>query len=1153
MQFDKIRLTGFKSFVDPTELVVEQGLTGVVGPNGCGKSNLVEALRWAMGENSPKRMRGGAMDDVIFSGTQNRTSRNLAEVVLSLDNATRQAPAAFNDGDVIEVSRRIERDSGSAYRINGKEVRQRDVQLLFADAATGAHSPSLVSQGRIGSIINAKPTERRALLEEAAGITGLHSRRHEAELRLNAADANLERLDDVMQALEGQLENIKRQARQANRYRRVAEQIRRFEAILMHLRLKAAGERIASAQAEMQQAEATVAQCTAAVAAATTLSAEAEEHLPQLRLREAEAAARLHRLQLARDGLDAEEARIVQQQEALQAQLQQVAADSERERTLASDAGKAVERLARERGELEAAREGEQGATENAGQQVLQASQVLGDEEARLEALNQRLATESARRDSLRQGIEDGGERLHRLQARHDELSAESVGLRGQLGEDESLHQARIALEEAEADTALARERHEQAEEARTALSSELDRERDALQDAERALGRLAAEEQALADLLRVDDAELWPPLIDAVTVEAGYELALGVALGDDLAHPADEAAPAHWKTYDVAGDAPVLPAGCRPLSDVVAAPAALARRLAQIGLVQNADGPPLAHALQVGQRLVSVDGGLWRWDGFTVEAGAATAAATRLAQRNRLLQVGEERAEAEASATAARQSFEAVHGQLTDATRSLGLAREERRAGEEALDQIRVQVQAAERDAAARSSRLTTLSEQLAQIDADLDDTSRRRAQAQAALGEIGDLDAARAVQAQLRQTVVDLRAALVDARAAQDEIRRDAQRRQNRLDAIAAEIRDWQGRAQGAEQQIEALARRRGDLDNALARLAAMPAEIAEQRARLLDEIEEADRARAAASEALATGEREAQSRARALRADEQALGEAREARVRIEAALEQAQERLSEWIKRVREELDCAPEEVLRAGGIEDEKRELPPAEEAETKLERLKRERERMGPVNLRAEQEAQELSLQLETMASERADLEAAIARLRQGIASLNREGRERLLAAFKQADEHFRDLFVRLFGGGKAHLALTESDDPLEAGLEIMASPPGKRLQILSLLSGGEQALTALALLFAVFLTNPAPICVLDEVDAPLDDTNVERFCNLVAEIGRLTGTRFLIITHHPYTMARMDRLYGVTMSERGVSQLMSVDLSRAERMRAAG
>ena len=588
-------------------------------------------------------------------------------------------------------------------------------------------------------------------------------------------------------------------------------------------------------------------------------------------------------------------------------------------------------------------------------------------------------------------------------------------------------------------------------------------------------------------------------------------------------------------------------------VSDVVAAPAALARRLAQIGLVQNVDGPPLAHALQVGQRLVSVDGGLWRWDGFTIEAGAATAAATRLAQRNRLLQVGEERAEAEASATAARQSFEAVHGQLTDATRSLGLAREERRAGEEALDQIRVQVQAAERDAAARSSRLTTLSEQLAQIDADLDDTSRRREQAQAALGEIGDFDAARAQQAQLRQTVVDLRAALVDARAAQDEIRRDAQRRQNRLDAIAAEIRDWQGRAQGAEQQIEALARRRGDLDDALARLAALPAEIAEQRARLLDEIEEADRARAAASEALATGEQEAQSRARALRADEQALGEAREARVRIEAALEQAQERLSEWIKRVREELDCAPEEVLRAGGIEDEKRALPPAEEAETKLERLKRERERMGPVNLRAEQEAQELSLQLETMASERTDLEAAIARLRQGIASLSREGRERLLAAFKQVDEHFRDLFVRLFGGGKAHLALTESDDPLEAGLEIMASPPGKRLQILSLLSGGEQALTALALLFAVFLTNPAPICVLDEVDAPLDDTNVERFCNLVAEIGRLTGTRFLIITHHPYTMARMDRLYGVTMSERGVSQLMSVDLSRAERMRAAG
>jgi chromosome segregation protein len=400
------------------------------------------------------------------------------------------------------------------------------------------------------------------------------------------------------------------------------------------------------------------------------------------------------------------------------------------------------------------------------------------------------------------------------------------------------------------------------------------------------------------------------------------------------------------------------------------------------------------------------------------------------------------------------------------------------------------------------------------------------------------------------MREAVARVRAALVEARGAEAMLQRETQRRADRLSAIAAEAASWQGRLDAAGAQLAVLAERRRIAETVLAEARGKPAAIAARRQALLREMAAARAGRDAAAEVLARQEAEADARQKALREVEHELGEVRERRARLEAALEAAGERVGESARRIRESLDCAPERALAAGGVGPDEA-LPPLIEVEARLERLLRERERMGPVNLRAEQEAEELGRQLENMNAERADLSAAIQRLRQGIASLNREGRERLLAAFKTVDGHFQELFVRLFGGGKAYLTLTESDDPLEAGLEIMASPPGKRLQTLSLLSGGEQALTALSLLFAVFLTNPAPICVLDEVDAPLDDANVERFCNLVQEISRLSGTRFMVITHHAYTMARVDRLFGVTMAERGVSQLVSVDLTRAERFRA--
>jgi len=1150
VHFTKLRLSGFKSFVDGTDLVIGQGMTGVVGPNGCGKSNLVEALRWVMGENSAKRMRGGAMDDVIFSGTQSRPSRNLAEVVLSIDNSDRAAPAAFNDSDELQISRTIERESGSTYRVNGAEVRARDVQLLFADAASGAHSPALVSQGRIGSIINAKPTDRRSLLEEAAGITGLHSRRHEADLRLRGAETNLERLDDVMQALEAQLQNMKRQARQANRYRKVGEQIRHAEGIQLHLLYTKAQEQIAAAEAQLNEANRRVGELTEDVARANREHVAAGETLPTLRQSEAEAGARLHRLAVARDALDQEDARIAEMQSQLHERVRQIEVDVARAGALAEDATKAIADLQEERQRLTGAQEGEGAAQSAATARVNETGEALSAQEAELEALTDKVANLTAQRDALAKASRDANERLQRLNNRRDDIQRQKQSIEAEISEDTQLRDAQSELTASQEKHDAAQSALEQAETQRSDADAKAEQTREQYLQAKNEADRLSAEEAALARLLSASEGGEWPPMIDSVSVDPGYEAALGAAMGDDLDAAIDADAPVHWSALAPLSDGPALPAGAAALADFVKAPPALQRRLSQIGVVDDADGERLRSALKVGQRLVSRGGALWRWDGYTVKQGAETAAAVRLAQRNRLQDIKTRRAQLADPLSQAESTNQSAKAAAEAAAAALRQARDLARETQSILGKARDRLSAMERATAARTSKLAALTENLQQLDIDLNEAREAQQKADVDVQALPEIDGLREQVGERRRKVADLRSALVEARNAQDQLRREAQDRLDRISAIDGEMAAWRTRSENAAGQTADLAERRAEVDAQLENLQRKPAEIAEKRSALLDQIATAETARNEAADALATAEATLGEKEKQLRQAEQTLATAREERVRAESGIEQARDRRTEVIRRITETLECRPDQILATAGVSDDET-LPGLEETETRVERLKRERDRMGPVNLRAEQEAEELDEQLQTMRTEREDLEGAIARLRKGIASLNREGRERLLAAFKQVDAHFQDLFVKLFGGGKAHLTLTESDDPLEAGLEIMASPPGKRLQNLSLLSGGEQALTALSLLFAVFMTNPAPVCVLDEVDAPLDDANVERFCNLVTQIAQSTGTRFLIITHHPYTMARMDRLFGVTMAERGVSQLVSIDLTRAERIRA--
>lgn len=1162
MHFAKLRLSGFKSFVEPTEFAIEPGLTGIVGPNGCGKSNLVEALRWVMGETRVKQLRGGEMDDVIFAGTSSRPARNVAEVALHVDNPERKAPAAYNDMTDFDVVRRIEREKGSAYRIGGRDVRARDVQLFFQDVGSGAHSPSLVSQGRIGALIQAKPAERRQILEEAAGITGLHSRRHEAELKLRGAEQNLARLDDVLTTLATQLDSLKKQARQAARYRNMSDLVRRAEAILFHLRWQAQTAETLAAQARQKEAEALVVEVTTKAAHAATVVAEAQAALPALRQEEAEAAAALARLQMAAEQLAAEEARIAAQIERLDGQSAQLAADKAREEARIADAAAAQARLVAEIDELAQA-------------------DVAADEEARdldadiarrrdaVEALDEELAraTEAvaqaeSERGALTREIGDLGARLARLAERRAVIETEKTRLETELsGADEARDLAERALADADEKLNLAVSRAEDAEAARRAAQEEEFGAREAAREADAEFAKLDGERQGIARALaaaRGKDRQ-FAPAMDAIRVAPGYEKALGAALGEDLAAALDANAPHHWRELDIAGTPAPLPLGAAALDQFVQAPAALARRLAQIGLVADArEAEALAPQLAQGQRLVTRDGAVWRWDGLVHTGAEVARAAETLELRNRLEALETQVLRAREIAHGAKLRAGAAQEAAKAADAADQAARQGAKSAQAAIDAARARIVQIQRETETRSEKRTTLVEQIERLTAEAAEFETRKTAAEARFAEIPDPAQARAKLAEDRQSLSQARKDLAEREATAQRLVRERDGRERRRVAIGHEQGEWTRREDGAKAQIEALDGRIATTAAERESLSARPGEIAAERSALLDKTHEVEALRRAAADKLQTAESAVLEADRALKAVESALMEARENRVRAEAHAEQQAANEAALTATIRERLDCAPDACLAAGMV-DPADELPGLEQIENRLERLIKERDNMGPVNLRAEQEAEEVEAQIAGMNAEKEDLVQAIAKLRGGISQLNKEGRERLRAAFEAVDKHFQELFGRLFGGGRAHLTWVPVmgpdgqviDDPLEAGLDIMASPPGKKLQSLTLLSGGEQALTALSLLFAVFLTNPAPICVMDEVDAPLDDANVDRFCTLLDEIARSSGVRFIVVTHHRLTMAKMDRLFGVTMAERGVSTLVSVDMRQAEKLRA--
>ena len=1139
MQIRKLRLSGFKSFVEPAELRIEPGLTGVVGPNGCGKSNLLEAIRWVMGENSPKSMRSGGMEDVIFAGTATRPPRDFAEVVLH---------ASDDAGDELDVTRRIERGAGSAYRVNGKDVRAKDVALVFADAATGAHSPALVSQGKIAQVIAAKPTERRMMLEEAAGIAGLHVRRRDAELKLRQTERNLARLEDLMAGLDSQIASLRRQAKQAERYKKLTEEITTAEARLVYARWRDAAAAAEEARKAAEGANARVAEAQAAAKEAQgaqhALAGKLAELRDELADRRDDASAHGHRMAALTSQLEAAEQRLAD----LDRQKERLEEDRFEADRMTQDAAKAMK-------DLEAAlKAGQAQLAEDETNRPAIAAKVDAAERAGRAA---ELALAKATADNA--GVEaewrvaeaeiaQAENRLTRLDGEVRRLEEQRAALLGESDPEADVVAAQAAVAAAQGTLGAAREQLEKARSSKEALAEKRDAAASDLATARAELAGIEREFQALtrdreARARQKNNRHGLPAALDKLAAEPGYERALAAVLGRDAKSPLGTPEGATEGRFWTGSAKPA------PVADSLAAylracPDELAARLALVHVAEADDG----RVLKPGEWLVTKDGLLRRWDGF-VARGEGAAEAARLEADNRLSELETQlpalRSAAEAAQAAeseAQSALSALQRELVAIERNVGEKAEAERQALRALDQAEARKERLATRRAELESGSADLAEQRAEAERELAATKAKRDELPDPAAGRAALEAARSSNEASRESLQSATAAL----AAHDQALAVAR---ERVAGQRADMNGWQARAGDAAQRLAGMSARFEEIEAERAITAAKPEG-------LMREIEggEAVRERLGAELAkaeadVAAAEAEARAADEALSQANEALSSAREARAGSAARAENEESRREEMARISGERFQCPP--AMLSGKFAFDEATIADAGAEREEHDRLIASRERIGPVNLVAADELERVEQEHGTNAAEQAELAEAVSRLRGSIGNLNREGRERLRAAFEAVDGHFRRLFTRLFEGGQAHLALVDSDDPLEAGLEIFAQPPGKRLQSLSLLSGGEQALTATALIFALFLTNPAPICVLDEVDAPLDDANIDRFCDLLDSMVKETNTRYLIVTHNAVTMSRMHRLFGVTMVEKGISRLVSVDLGEAELMAA--
>ena len=1140
MKFQSVRISGFKSFLEPIEIEINKGLTGIVGPNGCGKSNIVEAIKWIMGENSARQMRGDGMDDVIFAGTDERPSRNFAEVTIKLNNSEKKAPAAFNHLSEIEISRKIEREKGSIYRINGKQVRSRDVQLIFADSGTGARSSGIVSQGRIAQIIDASPENRRGILEEAANIKGLHSRRHEAELKLNAASNNLDRLLDIEKTYKEQLVELEKQGRKAARYRSIGDRLRKAEATLFSTLLFNAKTEYNILKNELHTVTENVSEAQIEVSKNTTSKLDILSKIPILRNIEAEKAAILQSLNITKIKLEEKQTSAKIALNNIIGQITQLEKDTSRENQIEEDAEKSLSSLILEEENLKI-------DTKNFSSKISEATQavknlkIISDEaDKKLSSITSEIYTINSDKSDLERRIINLNEKIENTHNQISKFNLENYSITLEANEIKILNLKKLVSEnDLLIDTF--KKKLTQLETLELTLTKEKN-------IAANILNQTNAETNTLSSLLG-DDSLNRNTLEKNINTTDHLEDAIGSVLGETLLAPIYSnneiiENTTYWRDgFDIKLTSP-LPKEAMPLISKIKSSSILETALQGVGIVENEElAFKLQKKLTYGQALTTAEGGLWRWDGFVQPKGVKNSYSERLQQiaRFKVLQ---------SQLPSQKESVFLIDKKLIEYSENIKKCRTDIIKLQSTLsglnsDSNRLELENSKMEIQLTSSALLIKELKNTEVTSKVELIELKKQ-----ISHIVNLPSLLADELSIRNNAEQFRNNLTEAMAAEQQIKNHESFQLRNIAQIKHQKESWVIRKKEAKSRLSSLHERLEFSKNEMDRLSNLPNDFDKKEEQIRIEIEAAIINRNLAADKLVITETSQNDAEKLEKESEKNVSILRENMIKVQALLDLAHTKIFNIEERIFEKLRIKSDQLSHLTGIKENNEIDSNIEALEKTVERLLNERESLGAVNLRAEEEMNEMNDKIEIMFKERIDLEEAIEKLRNGIFELNKEGRERLKKSFTVVNENFKNLFQKLFGGGNAELKLVGHDDPLQAGLEVLASPPGKKMQLLSLLSGGEQALTAISLIFSVFLCNPSPICILDEVDAPLDDTNVGRFCDLLNKIAEETNTYFMVITHHRLTMAKMDRLFGVTMEQKGISKLVSVDLEQASRIR---
>ena len=1157
MKFTRLKITGFKSFVDTTVLDIKPGLTGLVGPNGCGKSNIVEAMKWNMGEAGPSRLRAGEMNDIIFAGTKGRPSRNSAEVTLTIENNNEELLQAYTDSSEIEVSRKIEKDDGSTYQINNKEVRQRDVQILYADIAIGSRSNAIVDQGQVGKIINSKPQERRQILEEAAGISGIHARKHETELKLKSTETNLDKLEEIITNDVSRLKELSRQSNQAKRYKTISENIRKLEATILYQRWNSNKEKIEINKKQLESCTENVNQITRKIASVSLQQQNIENDLPALREENQKYSNILNKLKVEYDILIKEEESISLEKAKQKDTIKNLIAEIFNEEKLFKELDIQYKELTTNINtikinttdininELKENLENLKKEEAYNSEKLTESERALAYNTSQIENLQNEIVKLKLQKEETKNSLQKNIEEIKNLNTISKENNEKDVFLnkidilKKKLKDEDSKEISTLK----KLDIIVKKIKN---------LNEKIDQKKIVLQNKLRSIDQYNASKDILTKLFESDEKNI---VINYLKFPNGFEKAIEAALGHGLKASLEKSS-IEWRNIDQQS-LKSLPEGIKSLSDYTKGVPEVLNILKLTGLVDTSEqGDLLQHKLIPGQQLVTKNGGLWRWDGYTHTENAKTPANQILQNKTNLIELTSKINSLQSEISNHETDILNLNSEINSSENN----KIDNNAILLKINNSKIDIRSIiEKEQSAMSiyiennnvnkTKLAILESSKSKNEYLFKKLSNELAiclKKELSVSQIEDL---KKNINQITSKNNEKKIELNNYFSVYQKELSTIDNRENHLNQLVNEKSRLDSQINNIKNRIKNLKYNKNHLELDIKNLDLKPIQIEKLKLKIFNEIDNLKKKSNNISEKLLNKENENKSILNELKTYNEELINYREDKARQESLLQQSIERNNEDRERIYEKLKITPDKFNE---IIDLSIETQGIEESNLTLEKLIIQRERIGPVNLVAEEDSEKLRIKLEEIDQEKEDLINAINKLRSSIRAINKEARARLLEAFDEVNKHFKELFTNLFGGGEAYLNLEGSDDPLESGLELMASPPGKKLQQMSLLSGGEQALTAMALIFSVFLTKPSPICVLDEVDAPLDESNVDRFLDLIDSISKKSETRFLVISHHRLTMARMDRLYGITMQEPGVSQLVSVSLKDAEKIKVA-